>query len=161
DAIAAHSEGYSPRCSCTIRTARSRTSCGYLPRLLIAPSSHRMEPPLFPGRFIRDSGGQPDLVIIQGRFQASLEGEVWRVFDPLEMALVIRNVDVSNAPRLDGVIGGLPVLHNADPRLVPSVHVADMSELEYLQSNPDPQSTDEVMLQVDQIDRDRAVRMLV
>ena len=26
DSIAAHSDGYSPRCSCTIRTARSRTS---------------------------------------------------------------------------------------------------------------------------------------
>src|SRR5262249_17506464 len=35
DVIAAHSDGYSSRCSCTIRTARSRSSCGYLLRLPI------------------------------------------------------------------------------------------------------------------------------
>ena len=36
--IAAHSDGYSPRCSCTILTARSRTSGEKLFDLFIAPS---------------------------------------------------------------------------------------------------------------------------
>jgi hypothetical protein len=51
DPSTAHSEGYSPPCSSTIRTARSRSSCGYLVGLVISPSSQRMESPTFPGRF--------------------------------------------------------------------------------------------------------------
>ncbi len=38
--MAAYSEGYSPRCSCTMRTSRSRTSGENLPQ-----SSQRKEPP--------------------------------------------------------------------------------------------------------------------
>ncbi len=57
--IAAHSEGCSPRCSITIRTARSRSSCGYLFGLVIAPSSQGMEPPGNPGRFSRSAGHCP------------------------------------------------------------------------------------------------------
>jgi len=51
DPIAAHSEGYSPPCSSTSLTARSRSSCGYLVVLVISPSSQRMESPTLPGRF--------------------------------------------------------------------------------------------------------------
>src|SRR3990167_3024010 len=52
DSMAAHREGYSPRCSCTIRTARSRTSGEKrFDFLLMTPSSQRLEPPQFPGRF--------------------------------------------------------------------------------------------------------------
>jgi len=47
----AHSDGYSPRCSCTIRTARSRTSGEKRFDLLMAPFSQRLEPPQNPGRF--------------------------------------------------------------------------------------------------------------
>jgi hypothetical protein len=43
--IASHSEAYSPRCSKTIRTARSRTSGENLVLRAIAPSSQGMEPP--------------------------------------------------------------------------------------------------------------------
>src|ERR1019366_6325359 len=39
DPSAAHSEGYSPPCSSTIRTPRSRSSCGYLVGIVISPSS--------------------------------------------------------------------------------------------------------------------------
>src|SRR5690606_35652505 len=52
DSTAAHSDGYSPRCSCTRRTARPRTSGENLFCLLIvAPFSQRVEPPQNPGRF--------------------------------------------------------------------------------------------------------------
>src|SRR5690554_5793963 len=51
DSIAAHSEGYSPRCSCTMRTARSRTSGENFDDLFMAPSSQELEPPQNPGRF--------------------------------------------------------------------------------------------------------------
>ena len=51
DSMAAHSEGYSPRCSRTMRTARSRTSGENLFELLMAQSSQRKEPPQNPGRF--------------------------------------------------------------------------------------------------------------
>ena len=50
--IAAPSEGCSPRCSITIRTARCRSSYGCLVGLVIAPSSQGLEPPGNPGRFI-------------------------------------------------------------------------------------------------------------
>ena len=52
DSIAAHSDGYSPRCSCTRRTARSRT-CGenLFDLLFMAPSSQSLEPPQNTGRF--------------------------------------------------------------------------------------------------------------
>ena len=53
DSMAAHREGYSPRCSCTMRTARSRTSGENLVDFLMAPSSQRLEPPQNPGRFSR------------------------------------------------------------------------------------------------------------
>src|SRR3990167_4980164 len=57
DSMAAHSEGYSPRCSCTMRTARSRTSGENLfDFLLMAQSSQRKEPPQNPGRFIHAVG---------------------------------------------------------------------------------------------------------
>jgi transposase len=49
--IAAHSDRCSSRCSSTILTALSRTSCGYLVLLVIAPSCQRMESPAFPRRF--------------------------------------------------------------------------------------------------------------
>src|SRR5690606_12443683 len=59
DSMAAHSEGYSPRCSCTMRTARSRTSGENLfDFFLMAQSSQRKEPPQNPGRFT--SGFEPD-----------------------------------------------------------------------------------------------------
>lgn len=52
DSMAARSEGYSPRCSCTRRTARSRTSGENLFYFLFrAQSSQRKEPPQNPGRF--------------------------------------------------------------------------------------------------------------
>src|SRR5690606_22214185 len=47
----AQREGYSPRCSCTIRTARSRTSGENLDDFFMAPFSHELEPPQNPGRF--------------------------------------------------------------------------------------------------------------
>jgi hypothetical protein len=49
--IAAHCEGCSSWCSNTMRTARSRSSWGYLPGLDMAPTSHQSEPPGIPGRF--------------------------------------------------------------------------------------------------------------
>jgi hypothetical protein len=51
DSIAAHSDGYSPRCSCTRRTARSRTSGENLFDLFMAPFSQELKPPQNPGRF--------------------------------------------------------------------------------------------------------------
>src|SRR5207302_4203176 len=65
--MAAHSEGYSWACSWTIRTARSRSSAGYLGDRAIAPSSQGLEPPGNPGRFnqlgstrlLTDSSGLP------------------------------------------------------------------------------------------------------
>src|SRR5690606_13826569 len=51
DWAAAHWEGYSSRCSCTKRTARSRTSGENLLFLLMAPFSQELEPPQNPVRF--------------------------------------------------------------------------------------------------------------
>ena len=51
DSMAAHSDRYSPRCSCTIRTARSRTSGENLFELFMAQSSQRFEPPQHTGQF--------------------------------------------------------------------------------------------------------------
>ena len=51
NSMAAHRDGYSPRCSCTMRTARSRTSGEHLVDFLMAPSSQRLEPPQNRGRF--------------------------------------------------------------------------------------------------------------
>src|SRR5690606_5925571 len=52
DCTAAHCDGYSPRCSCTNRTARSRTSGENLLFLLMAPFSQKLEPPQNSVRFI-------------------------------------------------------------------------------------------------------------
>src|SRR5690606_31411649 len=52
DSAATHSDGYSPRCSCTRRTARSRTSGENFVWLAIAPFSQSLEPPRNPVRFI-------------------------------------------------------------------------------------------------------------
>jgi hypothetical protein len=43
--------GCSSWCSNTIRTARSPSSCGYLPCLVMAPTSHESEPPRTPRQF--------------------------------------------------------------------------------------------------------------
>jgi hypothetical protein len=54
DSIAFHCDGYSSWCSSTNRTARSRTSSGYLPTRLpsgTAPSSQGLEQSPNPGRF--------------------------------------------------------------------------------------------------------------
>jgi hypothetical protein len=51
DATAAHSEGYSPRCYWTIRTARSWNPDEELGVFFMAPSSQELEPPRNPGRF--------------------------------------------------------------------------------------------------------------
>lgn len=45
DSMAAHNEEYSPRCSCTMRTARSRPSGENLFDLFMAQSAQRFEPP--------------------------------------------------------------------------------------------------------------------
>jgi hypothetical protein len=46
--------GDSPRCSSTIRTARSRTSGENFVDLFMAPFSQELEPPPNPGRFTAD-----------------------------------------------------------------------------------------------------------
>jgi len=51
DSIAAHCDGYSPRCSCTMRTARSRSSGENFGDFLMAPFSQAKEPSQNPGRF--------------------------------------------------------------------------------------------------------------
>src|SRR5690606_31768467 len=51
DWVAAHNDEYSPRCSCTNRTARSRTSGENLLVLLMTAFSQEMQPPQNPGRF--------------------------------------------------------------------------------------------------------------
>jgi len=55
DEIAAHCDARSPWCSCTIRTARARTSGEKLLLVVflvsIAPSSQELEPPPNPARF--------------------------------------------------------------------------------------------------------------
>lgn len=51
DSMAAYSDGYSPRCSCTILTALSRTSGENLFDLLMAQSSQCVEPPRNQGQF--------------------------------------------------------------------------------------------------------------
>lgn len=61
DLIAAHWKSWSPRCSRTIRTARSSTSGENFEGLLIAPTSQGMEPPTNPVRFTMSQ--MPDLAI--------------------------------------------------------------------------------------------------
>lgn len=51
DSTGAHSEEYSPGCSCTMRTARSRISGENLFDLFMAPYSQEGEPPQNPERF--------------------------------------------------------------------------------------------------------------
>ena len=55
DSMAAHYEACVPRCSNTMRTARSRTFGEYVGDFFfgvsIAPSSQELEPPRIPGRF--------------------------------------------------------------------------------------------------------------
>src|SRR3990167_10356104 len=51
DSMAAQRDGYCPRCSCTILTARSRTSGENLFVFFMAQSSQSVEPPQKPGRF--------------------------------------------------------------------------------------------------------------
>jgi hypothetical protein len=68
---AAHSDGYSSRCSAIIRTARSRTSGEYRLCLGISPSSQGKESAQFPGRFKDPTG----------LFNSSLEGRVRRAID--------------------------------------------------------------------------------
>ena len=64
DWIAAHCDPCSPRCSNTIRTARSLTSGEYrVCFLLMAPSSQRVEPPRKPGRFTK-AGFPPWLALL-------------------------------------------------------------------------------------------------
>jgi len=58
--IAAHCESCSSWCSNTMRTARSRSSCGYLVDLVMAPSSQGLEPPRFPTRFKVEIGPEPE-----------------------------------------------------------------------------------------------------
>jgi hypothetical protein len=55
DSTATHSDGCSPRCSCTSRTARSLTSGENLFDLFMAPFSQMLEPPQNPGRFSNPS----------------------------------------------------------------------------------------------------------
>ena len=51
--MAAHNEGYPPRCSCTMRTARSRSSGESLFDFFLAPYSQRNEPIQNQGQFTR------------------------------------------------------------------------------------------------------------
>ena len=64
EAIAAHCDVCSLRCSNTIRTARSRTSgenFGDFDSLVMAPLSQELEPPANPGRFKRDGATAIDI----------------------------------------------------------------------------------------------------
>ena len=57
--MAAHSDRYSPRCSCTVLTARSRTSGENLLVFFMAQSSQSVEPPRNPTRFSLATATQP------------------------------------------------------------------------------------------------------
>lgn len=64
DSTAAQRDGYSPRCSCTILTARSRTSGENLFDLFMAQSSQSVEPPQKPGRLM-EQGRRPRELSLQ------------------------------------------------------------------------------------------------
>jgi hypothetical protein len=54
----------------TSRTARSRSSCGYLPGRVMAPTPHESETPGTPGQFIRHcpvSDEETHLVLLEPR----------------------------------------------------------------------------------------------
>ena len=55
DSTADHNDGYSPRCSCTMRTACSRTSGENLFDLFMAQSFQRAEPPQKTGRLMDEA----------------------------------------------------------------------------------------------------------
>jgi len=110
--IADHCDSCSPACSKTIRTARSRTSGEYLTRLLMAPSSQDLEPPVNPGRFSGSvvdelkqvpEGNRVRNVLVQERDSESrLCGRADRVVSPLEYRQeVLLEVDGS-IRRLEG-----------------------------------------------------------
>src|SRR5690606_17785257 len=75
DCTAAHCDGYSPRCSCTNRTARSRTSGENLLFLLMAPFSQKLEPPQNSVRFILIEQPAIELFAELGWETANLYGE--------------------------------------------------------------------------------------
>lgn len=63
--VAAHCKGCSSWCSHPSRTARSRSACGHLPCLVMAPTPHQAKPPGIRGRFRRgvwNGGGR--LVVV-------------------------------------------------------------------------------------------------
>jgi len=92
DSTAAHSDGYSPRCSCTIRTARSRTSGENLFDLFMAPFSQKLEPPQNPGRFI----------------SVSFPGWMKSSFTPFRQVHSSRALDVNSVPRSRVIELGAP-----------------------------------------------------
>src|SRR5690625_1692320 len=75
DSTAAQSDGYSPRCSCTSRTARSRTSGENLFDLVMAPFSQIVEPPRNPGRFTGARCSLSTKTGVEGRVVVYADGQ--------------------------------------------------------------------------------------
>ena len=92
DSMAAHCEGYSPRCACTMRTARSRISGENLFDLVMAQSSQSIGPPPKAGRLIlsqvrSECVAEGANIEIVDRIESIIRGECQRQF---EMALTVR-----------------------------------------------------------------------
>ena len=106
------------------------------------------------GREIRATGGTVDLLIHRGRADEALEREM------------LRNTSWQETPRVRGVslqeaglrvMAGLPVLSIWQADATPSMHVVDLSDFHYQQTNPDAMSNDDLLLKIEEMFADSAV----
>ena len=107
DSIVAHCDGYSPRASATMRTARSRTSGLNFGDFFMAPSSQKLGPPPNPGRF--------------SLLNDNKLGEA--LFARVGMELQARGIKVNTGTIVDATIIGAPSsTKNADKARDPEMH---------------------------------------
>ena len=110
-------------------------------------------------RQIDGRGGHADVLVVGGWLEQSIQSDLLRSAD-WSTPRTIRSVDVSDTASIRETANGLPVLEIRDARLSPSVHVVDLTDFRYVQTNPDAMSDDDLLLRVDEINWELAVEML-
>ena len=108
---------------------------------------------------IRRAGGNADIVVVQGTLKESLHSELLREADWLSDPNV-RGVSLANTGVVRQMIAGLPSLWIRSESLSPSLHVVDLSNFVYEETNPDAMSDVDLMVRVEEFNFESAVDMI-
>jgi ppGpp synthetase/RelA/SpoT-type nucleotidyltranferase len=108
---------------------------------------------------LNTSGGRADLLVIQGRPEEAFNMDMLRSGDWREIQR-IRGIDVWDSGPSGPVIHGLPLVTIQRRDASPSIHVVDLDQFQYEQTNPDAMTNSDLLLRLDPYNFEAAAELV-